>query len=98
MVNGLPLMKTLKPNFIFSKLTAMAVTLVDLSLSGCGQKGPLYLADTEQGLITSAEVLDSTSQPQDAAFAGVDDDEYKRTRYLEEQQVLPEPSDDANDY
>jgi hypothetical protein len=56
------------------------------------------LADTEQGLITSAEVLDSTSQPQDAAFAGVDDDEYKRTRYLEEQQVLPEPSDDANDY
>jgi predicted small lipoprotein YifL len=67
-------------------------------LSGCGQKGPLYLADTEQGLITSAEVLDSTSQPQDAAFAGVDDDEYKRTRYLEEQQVLSEPSDDANDY
>jgi len=91
-------MKTQKLNIILPKITAIGITLVALGLSGCGQKGPLYLADTEQGLVTSSEVLESTSQPQDAAFAGVDDDEYERTRYLEEQQVLPEPSDDPNDY
>lgn len=91
-------MKTQKPTFIPSNFTAIGIALVALSLSGCGQKGSLYLADTDQGLVTSSEVLESTSQPQDAAFASVDDDEYKRTRYLEEQQVLPEPSDDPNDY
>ncbi|MGM8886293.1 LPS translocon maturation chaperone LptM [Psychrobacter sp. 1U2] len=91
-------MKTQKPNVILLKFSVIGITLVALGLSGCGQKGPLYLADTEQGLVTSSEVLESTSQPQDAAFAGVDDDEYERTRYLEEQQVLPEPSDDPNDY
>ncbi|MGM8870249.1 LPS translocon maturation chaperone LptM [Psychrobacter sp. 2Y5] len=91
-------MKTQKPNFILPKITAISITLVALGLSGCGQKGPLYLADSEQELVTSSEVLESTSQPQDAAFAGVNDGEYERTRYLEEQQVLPEPSDDPNDY
>lgn len=93
-------MTTLKPHSLYSRLlryTSLGIVFA-LSLSGCGQKGSLYLADTDQGLATSSEVLESTSQPQDAAFAGVDDDEYKRTRYLEEQQVLPEPSDDPNDY
>lgn len=70
-----------------------------LGLSGCGQKGELYLADAgSQTLDGTADVLQSTSHPQDAAFASIDDDGYDRTRYLEEQQVLPEPSDDPNDY
>ena len=43
-----------KTEFIFSKLTAMAVTLVALSLV-LRAKGPLYLA--VEGRITSAEVL-----------------------------------------
>lgn len=74
------------------------------SITGCGQKGSLYLVDADsqsadfRGTRTSSAVLESTSQPQDAAFASVDDDDYQRRRYLEQQQVLPEPSDDPNDY
>lgn len=86
-------------NLLSTRYVFVSITLIALGLSGCGQKGPLYLADTNQGLVTSSERLESTSQPQDAAFAGVDDDEYERTRYLEQQQIiLPEPSDDPNDY
>ncbi|MGO2386142.1 MAG: LPS translocon maturation chaperone LptM [Psychrobacter sp.] len=72
---------------------------VIVGLSGCGQKGDLYLADSSSQTIEgNASVLDSTSHPQDAAFAGIDDDNYQKTRYLEEQMVLPEPSTDPNDY
>ncbi len=74
-------------------------SVVMLGLSGCGQKGDLYLADSSSQTIEgSASVLDSTSHPQDAAFAGIDDDNYQKNRYLEEQMVLPEPSTDPNDY
>lgn len=70
-----------------------------IGLSGCGQKGALYLADANSQTIEgSASVLGSTSHPQDAAFASIDDDNYQKTRYLEEQMVLPEPSADPNDY
>lgn len=77
------------------------ISVATFGLSACGQKGGLYLTDTSANgseIITSSEVLASTSQPQDAAFAGIDDDEYQRTRYLEQQQILPEPSNDPNDY
>lgn len=70
-----------------------------LSLSGCGQKGGLYLAESgSQTIVNSSEVLASTSHPQDAAFAGIDDDNYQKTRYLEQKQILPEATDDPNDY
>lgn len=68
-----------------------------LGVAGCGQKGTLYLADSS-GPNVASEVLDSTSNPQDAAFAGIDDDDYQKTRYLEQKQVLPDVSDDPNDY
>lgn len=74
-------------------------SVVMLGLSGCGQKGNLYLADSSSQTIEgSPSVLNSTSHPQDAAFAGIDDDNYQKNRYLDEQQVLPEPSTDPNDY
>ncbi len=86
-------------NLLSTRYVFVSITLIAIGLSGCGQKGPLYLADANQGLVTSSERLESTSQPQDAAFAGVDDAEYERTRYLEQQQIiLPEPSNDPNDY
>lgn len=91
-------MMTMKKNLLLPRYAFFSLALIALGLSGCGQKGPLYLADTDQGLVTSSEVLESTSQPQDAAFAGVDDTEYERERYLEQQQILPEPSEDPNDY
>ena len=72
---------------------------VMVGLTGCGQKGDLYLADTNSQMVTSSsEELDSTSDPQDAAFAGIDDEEYQKTRYLEPKQVLPEAPDDPTDY
>jgi len=70
---------------------------VMLGITGCGQKGALYLADTSsQTVKNSSEVLDSTSNPQDAAFAGIDDDDYEKTRYLD--QVLADVNADPNDY
>ncbi len=83
---------------ILSSSRCAFFVLTLLALSGCGQKGTLYLADTDQGLVTSSEVLESSGRPQDEAFAGLDDEEYERTRYLEQQQILPEPSNDPNDY
>ncbi|WP_201631819.1 LPS translocon maturation chaperone LptM [Psychrobacter immobilis] len=72
---------------------------VMLGVSGCGQKGDLYLVDSSsQTVQESTDRLNSTSNPQDAAFAGVDDDNYQKERYLEQQQILPEPSTDPNDY
>lgn len=69
--------------------------VVLLGVSGCGQKGALYLPDaSSQTVQESTAVLNSTSHPQDAAFAGIDDDTYQQTGDLE----LPEPSNDPNDY
>ena len=70
-----------------------------LGLSACGQKGELYLVDkSSQTVTTSSDVLESTSNPQDAAFAGIDDVDYQKERYLEQKQVLPGVTDDPNDY
>ena len=69
------------------------------ALTGCGQKGDLYLADSNSQMVTgSSESLDSTSNPQDAAFAGLDDAEYEQSRDLEQKQLLPGATDDPNDY
>ncbi len=71
----------------------MMGSVVMLGLSGCGQKGALYLTDASgQTVQESSAVLASTSQPQDAAFAGIDDDEQNPDF------ELPEPSNDPNDY
>ena len=75
-------------------LTALVIgSAMMVGLSGCGQKGALYLPES-----SSPSVLNSTSYPQDAAFAGIDDDTYQKNDYLDEQQILPEPSTDPNDY
>ncbi|MBI0425968.1 LPS translocon maturation chaperone LptM [Psychrobacter sp. NG27] len=63
-------------------------------LSGCGQKGDLYLVDSaSQTIEGSSSMLDSTSHPQDAAFAGLDGNDQDT-----DVMVLPEPSEDPNDY
>lgn len=73
--------------------------LVMLGLTGCGQKGELYLVDaSSQTVTTSSEALDSTSNPQDAAFANLGDEESQRTHDLEQQQMLSDINDDPNDY
>ncbi len=76
-----------------------------LTLTGCGQKGELYLTaassqNASQTIVTetASDALNSTSQPQDAAFATIDDDGYEKSRYLEEKRVMPAVSDDPNDY
>lgn len=77
---------------------------VAISLAACGQKGNLYFAEPSsqtsqsQTMVADSARLDSTSRPQDAAFASIDDDQYQKMRYLEQQQILPEASDDPNDY
>lgn len=76
----------------------MIGSAVMLGLSGCGQKGDLYLAEPSSQTVAASDQLDSTSHPQDAAFATIDDDNYDKSSYLEQQQVLPSASDDPNDY
>ncbi len=78
--------------------TVIVGSAVMLGLSGCGQKGDLYLAEPSSQTVAASDQLDSTSHPQDAAFATLDDDNYDKSRYLEQQQVLPSASDDPNDY
>ncbi|WP_227526370.1 LPS translocon maturation chaperone LptM [Psychrobacter sp. Marseille-P5312] len=79
---------SMKPVLIMS-----AVSL--LVLSGCGQKGGLYLVDdSRQTVQQSTETIDSTSHPQDTAFAGIDDDKHQPR----DDWQLPAPSTDPNDY
>lgn len=83
---------------VWSLLIGSAVMM---ALSGCGQKGELYLAQPSSQTITDSTASDklaSTSHPQDAAFATIDDDDYEKRRYLEQKQVLPAVSNDPNDY
>lgn len=78
---------------VVSSLIISSVVLI--GLSGCGQKGALYLANADsQTSQTSSAMLDSTSNPQDAAFAGINDDNGQKSQNFE----LPEPSSDPNDY
>lgn len=64
--------------------------VVMMGLTGCGQKGNLYLTDatsqTVQGATDSAGILGSRRSTQDDSHQGMD--EFK----------LPEPSEDPNDY
>lgn len=88
-------------NLEFFPKTAAAVSalIIAWSLTGCGQKGDLYLVKPESGAVVSASVATaSTSNPQDAAFAKARDTNYDNTRYLEQKQVLPDNNDDPNDY
>ncbi|WP_296244048.1 MULTISPECIES: LPS translocon maturation chaperone LptM [unclassified Psychrobacter] len=81
------------------KLIVATLVIGSASLVGCGQKGDLYLTEpSSQTVKDNVPALESSSHPQDAAFTGIDDDDYQKQRYLEQQQVLPEPSDDPNDY
>lgn len=80
--------------------TLLISGVVMLGVTGCGQKGALYLenADSQTGQISS-EMLESTSHPQDAAFAGIDDDNRQKPLDAQKNQnfELPEPSNDPND-
>lgn len=77
----------------------MILSMATWMITGCGQKGELYLVDSTAAVTeTQSEALDSTSQPQDAAFADLDDDEYQRERYLEQQQIQQAIDEDPNDY
>lgn len=84
--------------------TLIISSVVILGVSGCGQKGDLYLANTNgQSVQSSTAVLDSTSHPQDAAFEGIDDDSTNNANNVSNTQdaqdfELPEPSTDPNDY
>lgn len=79
--------------------TLLLSATVMVGVTGCGQKGDLYLTDNDSQMVTSSsEMLDSTSDPQDAAFAGLNDDDYQNQRDLEQEQVLPDGMDDPNDY
>ncbi|MGP5211981.1 LPS translocon maturation chaperone LptM [Psychrobacter alimentarius] len=87
--------------------TLIISSVVILGVSGCGQKGDLYLANTNgQSAQSSTAVLDSTSHPQDAAFAGIDDDNVSNANNANNVSTtqdaqdfeLPEPSTDPNDY
>ncbi len=90
-------------SYLFTSRRAIATFIIGsavmVGVSGCGQKGDLYLAESSRQTVEgSSSVLNSTSNPQDAAFAGIDDDTYQKNDYLDEQQLLPEPSTDPNDY
>lgn len=84
--------KTIKA---IKRVCLMAIVI---SLTGCGQKGALYLEQSEAMVGAESDTTASTSQPQDAAFAGIDDDDYEKERYLEQKQILPVTTEDPNDY
>ena len=62
-------------------------------LASCGQKGDLYLVDSGKAVKDSTAILDSGSNPQDAAFAKIDGNQQDTDNFQ-----LPEPSSDPNDY
>ena len=76
--------------------TSIAIASAAL-LVGCGQKGDLYLVDSGKAVRDSTAILDSGSDPQDAAFAKIDGD-YQNNEQNTEDFQLPEPSNDPNDY
>ena len=72
--------------------TSIAIASTAL-LAGCGQKGDLYLVDSGKAVRDSTAILDSSSNPQDAAFAKIDGNQQDTDDFQ-----LPEPSSDPNDY
>ena len=80
--------------------TSMAIASTAL-LAGCGQKGDLYLVDSGKAVRDSTAILDSGSNPQDAAFAKIDGNQHNSQQNNEQDMAdfqLPEPSSDPNDY
>ena len=75
--------------------TSIAIASAAL-LVGCGQKGDLYLVDSGKAVRDSTAILDSGSDPQDAAFAKIDENQNNEQNADSFQ--LPEPSTDPNDY
>ena len=79
------------------KLIAATLVIGSTVLTGCGQKGDLYLvASSSQTVEINSPVLDSSSHPQDAAFAKIDDNQNNQQNADNFQ--LPKPSTDPNDY
>ena len=79
------------------KLIAATLVIGSTVLTGCGQKGDLYLVEpSSQTVETNNPVLDSSSHPQDAAFAKIDDNQNNQQNADTFQ--LPKPSTDPNDY
>ena len=79
------------------KLILTTLVLGSAVLTGCGQKGDLYLTDSSSQTVKgNAPALDSSSHPQDAAFAKIDDNQNNEQNADSFQ--LPEPSTDPNDY
>ena len=79
------------------KLIAATLVVGSIVLTGCGQKGDLYLTDSSSQTVKgNAPALDSSSHPQDAAFAKIDDNQNNEQNADSFQ--LPEPSTDPNDY
>lgn len=76
--------------------TSIAIASAAL-LTGCGQKGDLYLVDSGKAVRDSTAILDSGSNPQDAAFAKIDGNQQNNEQDTDDFQ-LPEPNSDPNDY
>ena len=66
---------------------------VMLGLTGCGQKGDLYLADSNSSKAAGSEMLTNAGEPKNAESASNDE---QNARYLE--QVLSDVNEDPNDY
>ena len=79
---------------IHNLILGTSITIASAALLvGCGQKGDLYLVDSGKAVRDSTAILDSGSNPQDAAFAKIDGNEQDTDDFK-----LPEPSNDPNDY
>ena len=79
------------------KLIAATLVIGSTVLTGCGQKGDVSLSDSSSQTVTGhAPALDSSSHPQDAAFAKIDENQNNEQNADSFQ--LPEPSTDPNDY
>ncbi len=85
--------------FLSATYALTILSLMTLVLTACGQKNDLYLVDrATQTVMTSPAVLESSSNPQDAAFANLDGADDQRMRDTEQQPIFPAVSDDPNDY
>ena len=79
------------------QVTIATLVIGATALAGCGQKGDLYLTESSsQTVKDNTAVLESTSHPQDAAFAKIDDN--RNNQQNTDNFQLPEPSTDPNDY
>ena len=79
------------------KLIAATLVIGSTVLTGCGQKGDLYLVESSsQTVETNSPVLDSSIHSYVAAFVNFDD--YQKNQQNADNFQLPKPSTDPNDY